>query len=74
MLLRMTWDGFPLHYSRKHGWGYLVPGRTDNLMTSHITLPDNEEEQMEKEKPEVPFPTRYSNFNLLRLPNATKIG
>ncbi|CAD5121345.1 DgyrCDS9868 [Dimorphilus gyrociliatus] len=24
-LLRLTWDGFPLHYSSSHGWGYLVP-------------------------------------------------
>ncbi|XP_063781860.1 DNA polymerase subunit gamma-1 isoform X1 [Pseudophryne corroboree] len=30
-LMRLTWDGFPLHYSDKHGWGYLVPGRKDNL-------------------------------------------
>lgn len=30
-LMAMTWDGFPLHYSERHGWGYLVPGRQDNL-------------------------------------------
>lgn len=30
-LMRLTWDGFPLHYKEKHGWGYLVPGRKDNL-------------------------------------------
>ncbi|XP_050165533.1 DNA polymerase subunit gamma-1 isoform X1 [Myiozetetes cayanensis] len=30
-LMRLAWDGFPLHYSDKHGWGYLVPGRQDNL-------------------------------------------
>ncbi|KAM6202157.1 DNA polymerase subunit gamma-1 isoform 2-T2 [Rhynchocyon petersi] len=30
-LMALTWDGFPLHYSEKHGWGYLVPGRRDNL-------------------------------------------
>ena len=59
MLLRMTWDGFPLHHSRKHGWGYLVPGRTDNLRTNHITLQDNEEEQVETKKAEAPFPTRW---------------
>nr|CAG4643709.1 EOG090X00SQ [Lepidurus arcticus] len=26
-LLRLTWDGYPLHYTRELGWGYLVPGR-----------------------------------------------
>nr|CAG4651578.1 EOG090X00SQ [Triops cancriformis] len=26
-LLRLTWDGYPLHYVRELGWGYLVPGR-----------------------------------------------
>ncbi|XP_053175066.1 DNA polymerase subunit gamma-1 [Scomber japonicus] len=30
-LMGLTWDGFPLHYTDKHGWGYLVPGRRDNL-------------------------------------------
>ncbi|KAM9854974.1 DNA polymerase subunit gamma-1 [Aulostomus maculatus] len=30
-LMGLTWDGFPLHHSDKHGWGYLVPGRRDNL-------------------------------------------
>lgn len=26
-LLRLTWDGFPLHFDDALGWGYLVPGR-----------------------------------------------
>lgn len=30
-LLKLTWDGYPVYYSDVHGWGYLVPGRTDNL-------------------------------------------
>ncbi|KAM6961340.1 DNA polymerase subunit gamma-1 [Aplochiton taeniatus] len=30
-LMGLTWDGFPLHYTEQHGWGYLVPRRTDNL-------------------------------------------
>ena len=25
LLLRMVWDGYPLHYERKYGWGYLKP-------------------------------------------------
>ncbi|XP_033491143.1 DNA polymerase subunit gamma-1 [Epinephelus lanceolatus] len=32
-LMGLTWDGFPLHYSEKYGWGYLVPGRRDNLVS-----------------------------------------
>lgn len=32
-LMALTWDGFPLHFSERHGWGYLVPGRRDNLAT-----------------------------------------
>lgn len=59
MLLRMTWDGFPLYHTRKHGWGYLVPGRTDNLTSNLVTLPSNEDEHLETEKPELTFPTRY---------------
>lgn len=30
-LLRLTWDGYIIDYDDTHGWGYLVPGRTDNL-------------------------------------------
>ncbi|PFX16645.1 DNA polymerase subunit gamma-1 [Stylophora pistillata] len=57
-LLRMTWDGFPLLYNRKHGWGYLVPGRTDNLTSSPMTLPSNEEDLVDPQKQELVFPTR----------------
>ncbi len=32
-LLRLTWDGYPLHYDATYGWGYLVPGRTNNLLS-----------------------------------------
>ncbi|XP_034032708.1 DNA polymerase subunit gamma-1 [Thalassophryne amazonica] len=30
-LMGLTWDGFPLHYTDTHGWGYLVPGHRDNV-------------------------------------------
>ncbi|XP_064607817.1 DNA polymerase subunit gamma-1-like [Liolophura sinensis] len=30
-LMRLTWDGYPVHHDTAHGWGYLVPGRKDNL-------------------------------------------
>jgi DNA polymerase gamma 1 len=26
-LLKLTWDGYPVHHSRELGWGYLVAGR-----------------------------------------------
>ncbi|XP_064484440.1 DNA polymerase subunit gamma-1-like [Ornithodoros turicata] len=26
-LLRLMWDGYPLHYNETHGWGYLVPAQ-----------------------------------------------
>ncbi|KAK3606282.1 hypothetical protein CHS0354_037959 [Potamilus streckersoni] len=45
-LLRLTWDGFPVHYSEKYGWGYLVPGRTDNLLSPELQENlDNEKQQ-----------------------------
>ena len=64
-LLRMTWDGFPLHYTRKHGWGYLVPGRTDNLTDNQISLPQNEEDQVDVEEQGPEFPIRYHNILIL---------
>ncbi|XP_004617577.2 DNA polymerase subunit gamma-1 [Sorex araneus] len=38
-LMALTWDGFPLHYSERHGWGYLVPGRRDNLPPGQAACP-----------------------------------
>lgn len=29
-LLNLTWEGYPLHYIREKGWGFLVPHSTDN--------------------------------------------
>ncbi|GFV04103.1 DNA polymerase subunit gamma-1 [Trichonephila clavipes] len=39
-LMRMTWDGFPLHHDVKHGWGYLVPNvkKEENLDSSDFPL------------------------------------
>lgn len=34
-LLKLTWDGYPLFYSRELGWGYLVPGRPLKLSQHH---------------------------------------
>ncbi|CAL8135393.1 unnamed protein product [Orchesella dallaii] len=31
-ILRLTWFGFPLHYSRKGGWGFLVSSSEENLL------------------------------------------
>ena len=28
-LLKLTWDGYPLYYDSKHGWGYIVPCKSD---------------------------------------------
>lgn len=29
-LLRMTWEGYPLHFLREHGWGFLVPNAKES--------------------------------------------
>ena len=34
-LLKLTWEGYPLHHSRELGWGYLVPGRPLELCQSN---------------------------------------
>jgi len=28
-LLSLCWEGYPLHYEREQGWGFLVPFRSD---------------------------------------------
>ncbi|XP_052795995.1 DNA polymerase subunit gamma-1-like isoform X2 [Mya arenaria] len=55
-LLRLTWDGFPLHYDDTHGWGYLVPGRHDNLVTDEENKALLEGKQLPKERM---FPYRH---------------
>ncbi|KAI8508064.1 hypothetical protein Bbelb_143040 [Branchiostoma belcheri] len=50
-LLRLRWDGFPLHYDAGQGWGYLVPGRTDNM--------DGADGQDDAGRN---FPTKYSGW------------
>lgn len=32
-LLRMTWNGFPLHHDRAAGWGYVVPTNDTGFIT-----------------------------------------
>ena len=58
----MTWDGFPLYYSQKHGWGYLVPGRKDNLTPyEHEQLEGtSEKHKIESDSADNPFPTKYA--------------
>ncbi|XP_071040732.1 DNA polymerase subunit gamma-1 isoform X2 [Parasteatoda tepidariorum] len=38
-LMRMTWDGFPLHYNEKHGWGYLVPNVNETSLSENQAFP-----------------------------------
>ncbi|XP_076308537.1 DNA polymerase gamma, catalytic subunit tam [Tachypleus tridentatus] len=35
-LMRLTWDGYPLHYDTKHGWGYLVPNKPPDADTGNV--------------------------------------
>ncbi|KAL5004061.1 hypothetical protein ScPMuIL_017517 [Solemya velum] len=51
-LLRLTWDGFPVHYSDKHGWGYVVPGRQEGWEPQI-------DELLNKEKARYPFRAVY---------------
>ncbi|XP_064640229.1 DNA polymerase subunit gamma-1-like [Lineus longissimus] len=43
-ILRLTWDGYPLHYDETLGWGYLIPGRNDpkleHLIMSGVNAED----------------------------------
>ena len=38
-LMRLTWNGYPLHHHAKHGWGYLVPN--GDLSAGLMELPDD---------------------------------
>jgi DNA polymerase gamma 1 len=34
-LMRLTWEGYPLHKVKDHGWGFLIPGRAESVMDSN---------------------------------------
>ena len=50
-LLRLTWEGYPLHYEIRHGWGYLVPGREEES-----ELKGAEEHNKEEDEKRARFP------------------
>lgn len=39
-LLSLTWEGYPLHHIREHGWGFLVPFKNsnDNMTDAKVPL------------------------------------
>ncbi|XP_067649163.1 DNA polymerase subunit gamma-1-like [Haliotis asinina] len=49
-LLRLTWEGYPVHYNEQHGWGYLVPGETESEMDRELANQDDEEDLKEEER------------------------
>lgn len=40
-LMRLTWNGYPLHHHQKYGWGYLVPN--GDFFAEHMKLPEGHE-------------------------------
>ncbi|KAJ8029029.1 DNA polymerase subunit gamma-1 [Holothuria leucospilota] len=53
-LMRMTWEGYPLHFTSKHGWGYLVPKdeREPEETSEGITKESDPNREIELEKSE----------------------
>ncbi|XP_053999831.1 DNA polymerase subunit gamma-1, mitochondrial isoform X1 [Hylaeus anthracinus] len=37
-LLNLTWEGYPLHYIRKKGWGILIPYNNDSNIETKVPL------------------------------------
>jgi DNA polymerase gamma 1 len=35
-LMRLLWDGYPIHFDEKHGWGYLMPDLTANFSDDRV--------------------------------------
>lgn len=56
-LLRLTWFGFPLHYSRKGGWGFLVHQSTECLDENGEDLVSSlDDNELTKDTLSVAFP------------------
>lgn len=66
----MTWEGYPLHFIAKHGWGFLVPKDGDWVNNEHetdtSTLDDENnidtEGTDEGSEDQKQFPVRYVPF------------
>ena len=41
-LLRLMWEGYPMHYDDKYGWGYLVPGREISSLDLELMRQDQD--------------------------------
>ncbi|XP_030376769.1 DNA polymerase subunit gamma-1, mitochondrial isoform X2 [Scaptodrosophila lebanonensis] len=55
-LLSLSWEGYPLHYTREHGWGFLVPFRANcENGTSRIPI-----EQLTERCPVPEFAQHYA--------------
>lgn len=37
-LLSLCWEGYPLHYIREHGWGFLMPNKEQADHATHLPL------------------------------------
>lgn len=45
-LLKLTWNGFPLHFESTHGWGFLVPDKFQELDSESDKFPIKEIEAL----------------------------
>ncbi|TMW45401.1 hypothetical protein DOY81_009523 [Sarcophaga bullata] len=54
-LLSLCWEGYPLHYSREHGWGFLVPF-TSKIPSSETDCENKPRIPIEKLAAQCPIP------------------
>lgn len=59
-LMQLTWDGYPLHFHPKHGWGYLVPN--DDLIVRYLKMTEGH--------PYEKFPIEQLQFLCKNLPRS----
>ncbi|XP_049777585.1 DNA polymerase subunit gamma-1, mitochondrial isoform X2 [Schistocerca cancellata] len=48
-LLRLSWEGYPLHFLRGYGWGFLLPQADHTSKTEDMPIPLKEDESEETE-------------------------
>ncbi|CAL4099087.1 unnamed protein product, partial [Meganyctiphanes norvegica] len=60
-LLNLTWDGYPLHYVREHGWGYLKPvySSLEKIPNYKQNDPELSKSSSEEKLPVFPIKTLY---------------
>lgn len=68
-VMRLTWEGYPLHKVKDHGWGFLIPGRAESVMDANndVVPPVEKIKQMCPPAPDLDTESQNSHDDLAEM-------